>query len=146
MTFTFSQSSLDQLKTVDPRLQKVVTRALELSTQDFKVLEGVRSREQMMINYGKGRTAAQLAKWGIPAKYAQPNLAKVTWLNKPFESNHRAGPDGLGRAIDLVPFPVDFNTVSKYESIWVALRKAEAELGIPIRYIGDQDRGHVELK
>ena len=48
------------------------------------VLEGVRSREQCMVNYGKGRTVAQCTAKGIPAKYAQPKLNKVTWLNNPF--------------------------------------------------------------
>ena len=84
MAFNLSQKSLDRMNGVDERLQRVVKLAIQLSKQDFMVLEGVRSREQCMVNYGKGRTVAQCtAKW-IPAKYAQPKLNKVTWLNNPF--------------------------------------------------------------
>ena len=33
-----------------------------------------------------GRTVAQCTAKGIPAKYAQPKLNKMTWLNNPFSS------------------------------------------------------------
>lgn len=60
MSYILSQRSLNNLKGVHPNLVKVVKRAIEITGQDFMVIEGVRSREQCMINYGKGRTAAQM--------------------------------------------------------------------------------------
>ena len=78
MSYQLSKRSLDRLHGVDPKLVAVVKRAIELSPIDFMVLEGVRTREQCMINYGKGRTATQCQAKGVPAKYANPSAAKVT--------------------------------------------------------------------
>ncbi|UYZ83187.1 hypothetical protein MTZ49_11320 [Entomomonas sp. E2T0] len=44
MTFKFSQRSLDKLTGINPDLRKVVDRALQLSTIDFGITEGLRDR------------------------------------------------------------------------------------------------------
>ena len=134
MTFNLSQKSLDRLVGVDERLQRVVKRAIELSKQDFMVLEGVRTRQQCMTNYGKGRTIAQCVAKGVPAQYANPNAAKVTWLNNPFASKHVSG-----KAVDLVPYPVDWNDLKKFDVIAQAMLQASKELSIPIRWGADWD-------
>ena len=144
MSYVLSKRSLASLEGVDPRLVKVVKRAIEITEQDFVVVEGKRSREQMMINYGLGRTAAQLAKFGIPASYAKPKEAKVTWLNNPFASNHASG-----KAVDVVPYPVDWNDISKFRTIFAAFQQAADELGVIIRWGGhfqkSKDYPHIEL-
>lgn len=132
MAFNLSQKSLDKLVGVDERLQRVVKRAIQLTKQDFMVLEGVRTREQCMINYGNGRTVAQCVAKGVPAQYANPNAAKVTWLNNPFASKHCEG-----KAVDLVPYPVDWNDLKKFDAIAKAMLQAAKELGIPIRWGAD---------
>ena len=134
MAFNLSQKSLDKMNGVDERLQRVVKRAIQLSKQDFMVLEGVRTREQCMINYGKGRTIAQCVAKGVPAQYANPNAAKVTWLNDPFASKHVTG-----KAVDLVPYPVDWNDLKKFDVIAQAMLQASKELSIPIRWGADWD-------
>lgn len=135
MTYQLSQKSLDKLKGVDERLVKVVKRAIEISPIDFMVLEGVRSKEQCMINYGKGRTAAQCSAKGVPAKYANPSAAKVTWLNNPFASKHYDG-----KAVDLVPYPVDWNDLKKFDVISKAMFAAAKELNVNIRWGADWDK------
>ena len=134
MTFNLSQKSLDKLVGVDERLQRVVKRAIQLSKQDFMVLEGVRTRQQCMVNYGKGRTIAQCVAKGVPAQYANPNAAKVTWLNNPFASKHCDG-----KAVDLVPYPVDWGDLKKFDAIAQAMLQASKELGIAIRWGADWD-------
>ena len=144
MSYVLSKRSLASLEGVDPRLVKVVKRAIEITEQDFVVVEGKRSREQMMINYGLGRTAAQLAKFGIPAKYAKPSAAKITWLSNPFASNHASG-----KAVDIYPYPVDYNTLSKYSKINEAMQKAAKELGVVVTWGGywkTPDLPHYEVK
>ena len=144
MAYVLSKRSLASLEGVDPRLVKVVKRAIEITEQDFVVVEGKRSREQMMINYGLGRTAAQLAKFGIPAKYAKPNEAKVTWLNDPFASNHASG-----KAVDVVPYPVDWNDISKFRAINTAFQTAALELGVGVTWSGSWSKKaypHFEVK
>ena len=134
MTFNLSQKSLDSLNGVDERLQRVVKRAIQLTKQDFMVLEGVRTIQQCMVNYGKGRTAAQCVAKGVPAQYANPEAAKVTWLKDPFASKHVSG-----KAVDLVPYPVDWNDLRKFDAIAQAMLQAAKELGISIRWGADWD-------
>ena len=132
--FVLSKLSLGRLEGVNPALVKVVKRAIEITQQDFLVVEGVRSKEQCYINYGKGRTAAQCIAKGVPAKYAQPKLAKVTWLNNPLSSKHVSG-----KAVDLVPYPVNWNDLTKFDQVAKAMFAAAKELGVSIRWGADWD-------
>ena len=134
MSYQLSKRSLSRLAGVDDKLVAVVKRAIEISQVDFMVLEGVRSKEQCMINYGKGRTAAQVQAKGVPAKYANPSAAKVTWLNNPFASKHVTG-----KAVDLVPYPVDWNDLSKFDKIAKAMLQAAKELKVNVRWGADWD-------
>ena len=141
--YKLSERSLNSLKGVNPSLVKVVERAIELTEQDFLVLEGVRSKEQCYINYGKGRTVAQCSAKGVPTKYAQPSLSKVTWLNNPLASKHVTG-----NAVDLVPYPINWNTISKFTTISKAMKQAAKELGVDLEWGGDwtkKDYPHFEL-
>lgn len=142
--YKLSNRSLQRLYGVDASLVRVVKRAIELTDQDFMVTEGVRTREQCCINYGKGRTEQQCSLKGVPVKYAQPSLSKVTWLNNPFASKHITG-----KAIDLIPYPVDWNDLKKFHMIAAAMKQAAAELGVKIKWGGDwkksKDYPHFEI-
>jgi len=132
--FALSKLSLSRLDGVDPQLVKVVKRAIEITQQDFLVVEGVRSKIQCYINYGKGRTAVQCTVKGVPALYAQPKLPRVTWLNNPLSSKHVTG-----KAVDLVPYPVDWNDLAKFDQVAKAVFAAAKELGVSIRWGADWD-------
>lgn len=144
MSYKLSELSLGRLTGINSDLEKVVKRAIEITKQDFMVVEGLRTREQCMINWGKGRTVAVCATKGIPAKYAQPSLAKVTWLNNPFASKHVSG-----NAVDLVPYPVDWNDLSKFKVIADAMKQASKELNVKLSWGGDwassKDYPHFEV-
>lgn len=139
MAIVLSKTSLSRLEGVHPDLVRVVKRAATIAptAQDFMVLEGVRSDEQCCINYGKGRTAAQLAAKGIAAKYAAPSVAKVTWLNDPYNSQHRKQADGHGHAVDLVPYPVDWNNIARFDAVAKIVLQAAALEGVKIRWGAD---------
>jgi len=119
MGITLSMRSLARLEGVHPDLVRVVKRAAAMATPatDFAVLEGVRSNEQMGINYGKGRTRAECEAKGVPGRFAEPAAAKVTWLSNPFLSNHRRREDGYGRAVDLAPFPIDWKNTARFDAL-----------------------------
>lgn len=156
MTFVLSKLSLSRLEGVDPGLVAVVKLAITLTTQDFMVVQGKRTKVEMWANYGKGRTVDECTAKGVPAIYAKPNEAKVTWLNDPLKSNHRVMPDGFGRAVDLGTFPYGSDPV-KYKAIWAAMTEAAKRLNVKIRSgidwnsdgkplgPGEQDLGHHEL-
>lgn len=125
---------------VDPRLVKVVNLASTKCSIAFMVVEGVRSDEQCYINFGKGRSAAELKAKGVDPKYAQPKAPKVTWLADPLNSMHRKKADGYGKAVDLLPAPYDWKDTKPFEIVALAMLAASRELGIPIRWGKDWNR------
>lgn len=132
MTFRLSQASLAKLEGVDPDLVRVVRRAIELTKVDFKVVQGLRTKEEAWANWGKGRTVAQLSAAGVPARYAQPTLAKVTWLRDPLGSKHIRG-----KAVDLLPAPYDWKDIDHFRAVNIAMQAAADELGVSVEWGGD---------
>lgn len=114
--FRLGTRSLERLQGVDPRLVAVVKRAIELTPIDFMVLEGKRTLQRQQELFDQGRKT--------PGKI-------VTWTMK---SKHI---DGL--AVDLVPFPVDWNDTRKFDQIAKAMFAAGKELGVTIRWGADWD-------
>lgn len=143
--FNFSRRSLDTLGTVHPDLQKVVKEALKLTTVDFMVGQGLRTKYDQMRLYGQGRTGAELARAGIPAVYAKPQMQKVTWTMK---SNHMTG-----RAVDLwawVDGKISWDTSKGYYQVIAHAMKEAARIhGVRIAWGGDwvrtKDYPHFEL-
>jgi peptidoglycan L-alanyl-D-glutamate endopeptidase CwlK len=132
---------LKRLEGVHPSLARVVIRASETCAIDFMVVEGVRSKEQMWVNYGKGRTAAECVAKGVPANYASPKAAKVTWLNDPLKSKHAIqGETGYGHAVDLLPAPYDWKAAVCFDIVAKAMLDAAAELGLTVTWGADWDR------
>jgi peptidoglycan L-alanyl-D-glutamate endopeptidase CwlK len=122
MTYALGSQSRARLQGVHPDLVKVVERAIELTDQDFMVLEGVRTPARQKELYAQGRTAPG---------------PKVTWT---LNSNHFINPKtGFGHAVDLVPFPVDWSH-TKLDVVSKAMFAAAWELGVPIRWGADWDR------
>lgn len=137
--YQYGSASLAKLATVEPALRAVFMLALTKSPVDIIVLEGVRSSEQMAINYGKGRTPAECTAKGVPAHFAQPHLAKVTWLNHPYESPHKAQANGLSRAGDIAPYPIDWNDLGRFDQMAKAVMEAAEELATPVIWGADWD-------
>lgn len=121
MTYKLGTTSLKRLEGVHPDLVRVVHRAIALTEQDFMVLEGVRTPERQAELYAQGRT--------------KPGNI-VTWT---LNSRHFVQPDGFGHAVDLVPWPVDWNTLSKFDAVAAAMFNAAEELGVAIRWGADWD-------
>lgn len=139
MAYVLGAQSRARLAGVHPSLTHVVERAIQLTTVDFKVVEGLRSDEQCWINFGKGRTAAQCAVAGVPARYAKPSLAKVTWLRDPLASKHCLQADGFGHAVDLLPAPYDWKDPAGFDAVAQAMMRAAAQLGIALLWGADWD-------
>src|SRR5690606_4368547 len=103
------------------------------------VLEGVRTPQRQRELYAQGRT--------------KPG-PKVTWT---LTSNHFKQADGFGHAVDLVPYPVDWNTPAKFDAVSKALLAAADELSVKLRWgkdwnqngrpgeKGETDSPHFEL-
>ena len=116
MGFKLGKTSLARLQGVDETLVNVVKRAIEISEVDFTVLEGVRTLERQRELYAQGRTA--------PGKI-------VTWTMK---SRHIEG-----KAVDLVPYPLDWNDLEKFNKIKDAMFQAASEQDVNLRWGADWD-------
>jgi len=122
MTYALGAKSLERLQGVHPKLVDVVKMAIELTKQDFMVLEGVRTPARQAELYAQGRT--------------KPGQ-KVTWTLK---SNHFINSKtGYGHAVDLVPFPIDWSH-KKLDVVAKAMFVAADTLGVEIRWGADWDR------
>ena len=117
MTYQLSARSLKSLEGVDPKLVSVVKRAIQITSQDFVVIEGLRTQARQDELWAQGRT--------------KPGPI-VTWTKD--ASSH-----GTGRAVDICPYPVDWNDLKKFDAIYVAMMAAAEELGVRLRYGGDWD-------
>lgn len=104
--FKLSENSLRKLKGVDPKLVAVVNRAIELSTVDFGITEGLRSIEtqKKYVAAGKSQT---------------------------MKSKHIDG-----KAVDLVAYvdgAVSWE-LNLYDNIADAMAKAAKELDVPLKW------------
>ena len=95
--YSLSQTSLDKMEKVHPKLVEVMKEAIENSPFDFRITDGARTTEEQFALYQKGRT--------LPGP-------KVTNCDgKKFKSNHQIKSDGFGHAVDIFPCGVVENGV-----------------------------------
>jgi peptidoglycan L-alanyl-D-glutamate endopeptidase CwlK len=124
--YTLGVRSKARLKGVHPDLVKVVERAINLTTVDFTVLEGVRDplRQMKLVEAGASQT---------------------------MNSRHIPGADGFAKAVDLgawVDDQVDWSW-PLYAQIAAAMLEAARELNVKIVWGGSwakfRDGPHFEL-
>lgn len=107
----FSRNSLNKLVTCDPKLQQVFAAAIRV--YDFTVLHGIRSEEEQNQLFAEGKSKLQYPK-----------------------SKHNSRPS---KAIDVAPYPVDFNDTKRFYYLAGVVKGIAASLGIKIRWGGDWD-------
>lgn len=119
MTYVLGKRSRERLQGVHPDLVAVVERAIEVSVVDFTVLEGVRSVARQRELFNKG-------------------------ASKTMNSRHLTG-----HAVDLAPWPIDWNDLGRFRTLAEAVKMASVELGVPVVWGGDwrsfYDGPHFEL-
>ena len=113
MAYILGAKSRAELKGVHPDLIRVVERAIQITTQDFSVHDGLRTAEEQkrLVAAGASQT---------------------------MNSKHRPQADGYGHAVDLVPF---INGKMRWEwpaiyPIAAAVWQAARELKVDIRWGG----------
>ncbi len=129
----------EKLEGVATPLALAVKLGVSRVSFDCVVSEGLRSREKMMANFGKGRTSAECISCGVPERYALPGASKVTWLKDPFSSKH-----GTGRAVDVYPLVKGDLATTKlhlplFRALYEAIMSAGRETQTILRYGGDWD-------
>ena len=117
MSYNLSQRSMQHLSGVHPDLIAVVKRAIQITEQDFSVIEGVRhiNRQRELVAKGASKT---------------------------MNSRHLTG-----HAVDIAPYPfngdvdedgvVNIEDWDQYYPIEEAMKLAADELGIDLEWGGD---------
>ena len=119
MSYKLGTRSMQSLSGVHPDLVAVVKLAITITEVDFTVIEGVRNINRQRELVKKGASTTM-------------NSRHIT-----------------GHAVDMVPWPVDWNDLERFEIMSEAMKAAAAELEIPIKWGGDwksfYDAPHFEL-
>lgn len=120
--FAFGTGSSAELATVHPQLQAMARRALELSSIDFRVLQGIRTAAEQLAAFKSGHSKIK-----------------------------SGGRHQFGCAIDVIAINPKtgkeaWKPISLYTQIRGAFQKASKELGVPLRTLESiGDYGHFEL-
>ena len=119
MGYKLGTRSLQSLSGVHPDLVAVVKRAIEITEVDFTVIEGVRNIDRQRQLYKAGNSTTM-------------NSRHIT-----------------GHAVDMVPYPVDWDDLARFEVMAHAMDTAARELSISTVWGGDwksfYDAPHFEL-
>lgn len=116
-----SAKSKAKLVGVHPSLVAIVERAIQITTVDFAVIEGVRDLARQQELYAQGRTK--------PGKI-------VTWT---LNSRHFKDASGFGKAVDLLPV-TGWNDVAGFDAVAKAMQDAAKELNLAVRWGADWDQ------
>ncbi|MBX9816064.1 MAG: M15 family metallopeptidase [Sphingomonas sp.] len=117
MAYQFGQKSLRELKGVHLDLVAVANRAIQITSQDFAIHDGLRSIEEQRENVRRG-------------------------VSQTMASKHLPQADGFGHAFDAVPV-VNGKLRWEWQPIYhvtAAVRAAAIQLGVSIRWGGVWDR------
>ena len=119
MGYKLGTRSLQNLSGVHPDLVAGVKLAISITEQDFTVIEGIRNINRQRELYKAGKSTTM-------------NSRHIT-----------------GHAVDMVPWPIDWNDLERFEVVAEAMKTAAEELDIPIVWGGDwksfYDAPHFEL-
>ena len=119
MSYKLGTRSMQSLSGVHPDMVAVVKRAIEITGVDFTVIEGIRNINRQRELFKAGKSTTM-------------NSRHIT-----------------GHAVDMVPWPVDWEDLERFEVMAEAMKAAAEELEIPIVWGGDwksfYDAPHFEL-
>ena len=119
MSYKLGTRSMQSLSGVHPDMVAVVKKAIEITGVDFTVIEGIRNINRQRELFKAGKSTTM-------------NSRHIT-----------------GHAVDMVPWPVDWEDLERFEVMAEAMKAAAEELEIPIVWGGDwksfYDAPHFEL-
>ena len=125
--YKFSKRSRDNLSTASENLQRLFNEVIK--EIDCTVICGHRSPEEQFELYKKGRVNKDF-KWIVVDK--SKVVTNIDGRAK--KSNHNYLPS---RAVDVVPYPLDWNDISAFKKLGEVVKRKAKELDIKISWGGD---------
>lgn len=119
---SFSARSQSILNTVDPRLQEICLRVIE--HYDFTVLSGFRTKEEQDDLFAEGKTT-------------------LAWPKSKHNQNSSGQSIPPSRAVDVAPYPIDWNDSKRFIFMAGLMFQAAHDLGYKIRWGGNWDNDDV---
>ena len=114
MSYAFGKRSSERLLDAHVDLQNIMHLVMSWQIMDFTILETLRTMERQ----------EQLVRDG---------------LSKTYKSKHLKQADGYSHAVDVAPYPIDWNDTGRFYVLNGIIRAAAAELCIDIRTGADWD-------
>ena len=120
---SFGKRSLENLQGVHPKIVDVLKTAIQ--HYNFSVLEGVRTldRQEFLVNQGVSTT---------------------------LKSKHLIQTDGYAHAVDIAPYPIDWDNVEEFFYLAGLIEGIASTVGIRLRWGGRwktlKDCPHFELR
>ena len=113
----FGSASLGHLFTCDEKLQDLFHEVIK--HVDCSIISGRRTAGEQQLLYAQGRT--------MPGRI-------ITYCDGiHIKSNHQAvTPNGKGRAVDAVPYPIDWEDLDRFYHFTGFVRGVATQMGIPI--------------
>lgn len=112
--YKFSKRSLDNLVGVHPDLVKIVHDVMDLQIMDFSVVDGLRTEQEQRVLVRKG-------------------------FSKTMNSKHLKQSTGFSHAVDLYPYPVDFNDKGRFGLLGGLMLATAKSNGVILRWGADWD-------
>ncbi len=107
----FSNRSKERLSTCDQRLQDIMNEAIK--EFDFSVLEGHRTLARQKQLFDEGRS-------------------QIDGIRKKGKHNYTPS-----RAVDVVPYPVDWNNIERFKQLAVVIKRIAKEKGVTLIHGAD---------
>lgn len=136
--YKFSKRSLDNLATAEEKLQVLFNAVIKET--DCTVIYGHRTPEEQFELFKQGREKKDgwWVKVGKTVTNLDGNIKK---------SKHNYFPS---KAVDVVPFPLDWNDIESFKKLAVIVKKKAKELNIDVEWGGDwvslKDYPHWQVK
>jgi ribosome recycling factor len=135
--YKFSKRSLDNLATAEEKLQVLFNEVIK--EIDCTVIYGHRTPEEQFELFKQGREKKDgwWVKVGKTVTNLDGNIKK---------SKHNYFPS---KAVDVVPFPLDWNNIESFKNLAVIVKKKAKELNIDVEWGGDwqmKDFPHWQVK
>ena len=108
----YGKRSKKRMEGIDSRLRKVLDELIKI--MDVTIIEGVRSAEKQQEYFIKGKS-------------------KIDGVTK-------KGQHQKGKAVDLAPYPIDWEDRERFHYMGGMLRGIAHELNIKVRWGGDWDQ------